>query len=296
MIPLTEIFTMIDDYCKTFDQNTQGFLLPNPKRKRQRYCRISISEIMTIILMFQLSHYRTFKDFYLECILIYYRKEFPNYVSYNRFIELMPMAFMPLTWMMTSMFGLETGTYFIDSTKLPVCHNLRINRHKVFKDYAKRGKTSTGWFFGFKLHLVFNERGEIMRFCLTPGNVDDRAPVESMMKKLTGWLVGDRGYISQKLKETLEQQGVEIITKAKKNMKDKVLEPAKAFLLGKRGIVETIIDQLKNILHVDHTRHRSVMNFQVHVLAALVAYTFLPKKPSVRFNQLNNAKLALTSN
>jgi Transposase DDE domain len=296
MIPLTEIFTMIDDYCKIFDENMEGLMLPNPQRKRKRPCRISLSEIMTIIIMFQLSHYRTFKDFYLDCLLVQYRKEFPNYVSYNRFVELMPLAFMPMAWMMTSLSGTETGKYFIDSTKLPVCHNLRINRHKVFKDCAKRGKTSTGWFFGFKLHLVFNEYGEIMRFALTQGNVDDRNPVESMMKRLKGWLIGDRGYISQKLKETLAQQGVELITKVKKNMKEHILEPAKSFLLGKRAIVETIIDQLKNILHIDHTRHRSIMNFQVHVLAALLAYTFLPKKPSVKFNQLNNLCPDLTSN
>lgn len=296
MIPLTEIFCHIDDFCKHFNDQVNPYLLPNPSRKRSRPCKMSLSEIMTIVVMFQLSHYRTFKDFYLNCILVQYSNEFPNYVSYNRFVELMPLTLMPLVCMLIALPGQETGKYFIDSTKIPVCHNLRIHNHKVFKDFAARGKTSTGWFFGFKLHLVLNNYGEIMSFRLTPGNVDDRKPVQAMAKKLKGWLMGDRGYIGKKLGKQLLQQGLELITRAKKNMKQKIIEPAKGYFLDKRGMIETVIDQLKNIFHVSHTRHRSVINAQVNIFAGLLAYVFKPKKISVKFHELPAMKLALTSN
>lgn len=296
MIPLTEIFCLIDDFCKHFDETQKGFLLPNPKRKRKSRCNMSCSEIMTIITMFHLSGYKTLKDFYINCILKNYTKEFPKALSYNRFVELESYAFMPLVLLLRNLSGEETGLYFIDATKLIVCHNLRINRNKVFKDCAKRGKTSTGWFFGFKLHLVFNHKGELMNFTLTAGNVDDRVPVAMLTNKLKGWLFGDKGYIDQKLSKKLMDKGLELITNVKKNMKKKVLEPAKKYLLRKRGVIETIIDQLKNLMTIDHTRHRSVINLQVNVLGGLLAYVFKPKKPGFYFHQLNGLKVPLISN
>ena len=300
MLPLTEIFCLIDDFVNTFQTAQEKNLLFNPKRKRKRAYKMCLSEIMTIVVMFHLSHYRTFKDFYLNCLKPQYNKEFPTLVSYNRFIELMPQTFTPLIILLNCLKGTETGKYYVDSTKLPVCHNLRIFRHKVFKDIAQRGKTSTGWFFGLKLHLIFNDTGELMQFCLTPGNVDDRTPVANMGKNLKGWLFGDRGYISQKLFKKLIEQGLELITKVKKRMKEKVIEPIKEQFLNKRGMIETIIDQLKNSLHIDHTRHRSVMNAQVNVLAGLLAYAFKPHKVSAKFHLLNyspsKVKAALISN
>ena len=156
MIPLTEIFCLTDDFCKLFDQEKHKYIIPNPNRKRQRTCSLCLSEVITIVIMFHLSHYRTFKDFYLNCLCLLYKKEFPTLVSYSRFVELMPLAFMPMLLMLRGLSGKQTNQYYIDSTKLAVCHNLRIYRNKVFKDIAKRGKTSTGWFFGFKLHIIIN--------------------------------------------------------------------------------------------------------------------------------------------
>lgn len=299
MIPLTEIFCAIDDFCKQFEQEQAKYLLSNPSRKRQKPCQMALSEVMTIIVMFHYSHYRTFKDFYLHSILTHHKQDFPKALSYNRFVELMPTTFMPFYVFISALTGEKTGRYFIDASKLPVCHNLRIYRNKVFKGVAKRGKTSTGWFFGFKLHLIFNDKGELMNFKLTSGNVDDRAVVEEMVKNLKGWLFGDRGYISQKIKNSLMGKGVELITKVKKNMKEKIIEPIKLYYLEKRGMIETIIDQLKNLLHIDHSRHRSVMNFQINVLGGLLAYIFKPRKVSVPFHKINlieGDKLCLTSN
>lgn len=290
MIPLVEIFCVIDDFCKQFEHELSKYLLPNlkkKKRKKRKDSQMKLSEVMTILVMFHYSHYRTFKDFYLNCILMIHKRDFPKAVSYNRFVELMPMTFMPFFVLIAVVPGKETGKYFVDATKLPVCHNLRIRRHKVFKDLAKRGKTSTGWFFGFKLHLIFNDQGELMSFDLTSGNIDDRAVVERMVKNLNGWLFGDRGYISQKLSQSLEDKGLELITKVKKNMKEKIISPIKKYYLNKRGMIETIIDQLKNLLQIDHSRHRSPMNFQINILGGLVAYIFKPRKVNVPFHALN---------
>jgi hypothetical protein len=291
MIPLTEIFCVIDDFCKQFDETKQKLLTGDQSKKRQRACKMMMSEIITILIMFHLSRYRTFKDFYVNCVCLHHQKDFPNLVSYNRFVELMPTAFMPLYVFVSALSGEETGKYFVDSTKLPVCHNLRINRNKVFKGLAKRGKTSTGWFFGFKLHLIFNTKGELMSFKLTMGNVDDRTPVMEMTKTLQGWLFGDRGYIGQKLADTLAGRGLELITKTKKNMKTKVIDSVKEFFLSKRNMIETIIDQLKNLLNIDHSRHRSPMNFQVNILGGLMAYIFMPRKVGVAFHKLNEYPL-----
>ena len=287
MIPLEEIYCAIDDFCKYFEREHSKRLLPNSQRKRNRLCQMSLSEIMTILVMFHYSHYRTFKDFYFHCILLHYKQYFPKAVSYNRFVELMPTTFMPFFVFITALSGKKTGKYFVDSTKLPVCHNLRIYRNKVFKKVAKRGKTSTGWFFGFKLHLIFNNKGELMDFQLTSGNIDDRVVVEEMAKNLKGWLFGDRGYISQKLKDALMNKGLELVTKVKRNMKEKIIEPIKKYYLDKRGMIETIIDQLKNLLHIDHSRHRSIVNFQINVLGGILAYIFKPNKVSVPFHAIN---------
>jgi hypothetical protein len=129
-----------------------------------------------------------------------------------------------------------------------------------------------GWFYGFKLHLVVNHEGELMTFCLTKGNVDDRQVVPMLMKNLKGLAAGDKGYLGQDLADTLQQHELKLITKVRKNMKKKMYSAFEKFFLKKRGIIETIIDQLKNLYHVEHSRHRSPINFLVNTLAALVAY------------------------
>jgi len=132
----------------------------------------------------------------------------------------------------------------------------------VFAGLAQRGKTSTGWFFGFKLHLIFNDRGELLNLMLTPGNVDDRKPVPKMVRKLLGKLFGDKGYISQTLRdELLRTFNVELVTGVRSNMKNTLMPLMDKLLLRKRAIIETIIDQLKNISQIEHSRHRSPINF-----------------------------------
>ena len=295
MVPLEEIFCLMDDFCKHFEHTQKSWLLPNPNRKRKKPCSLCLSEIMTIVVLFHLSHYRTFKDFYHHCLLSHYKSAFSKLVSYTRFLELMPYAAIPLYVLISKLTGKTTGKYYVDSSKLHVCDNLRIHSHKVFKGLARRGKTSTCWFFGFKLHLIINNKGEIMSFTITPGNTDDRAIVQKMAGGLKGWLFGDKGYISKKLADNLKNQGLELITRVKKNMKETYLTPLKKLWLDKRGIIESVIDQLKAILHIQHTRHRSPNNFLTNVFAGIAAYIFKPKKPSISFAHSISGKVLLMS-
>ena len=205
-------------------------------------------------------------------------------------MAVIPTALVPLCVSLQTRKGQATGIAFIDATSLVVCHNRRIYSHRVFKKIARRGKTSVGWFYGFKLHLVVNDRGELLAFQVTPGNVDDRRPVPRLAKGLTGKLFGDRGYISQKLFEALLEQDLQLITKLRKGMQNKLLPLVDKLLLRKRALIETINDQLKNISQIEHTRYRSVINWMVNLLAGLVAYTHQPKKPSLNLSQ-NQLKL-----
>ncbi len=220
------------------------------------------------------------------------RNKFPNLLSYNRFIEIVPEILVPITVFMRSRQGTTQGIAFVDSTPLRVCKNLRIPHHKTFKDVAGRGKSSTGWFYGFKLHLIVNEivndQGEILSFCITLGNIDDRKPVPQLAKSLTGKLFGDRGYISKKLTQLLFGHKVKLITTLKKDMKKQLIDSFDKLLLRKRSIIETINDQLKNICDLGHSRHRSLNNYMTSIIASLVAYSCQEKTPTLDLRNANS--------
>lgn len=191
--------------------------------------------------------------------------------------------------------GRCTGISFIDSTPLAVCHNKRIKRHRVFDGFAERGKTTMGWFYGFKLHLMINHHGEIIAFALTPGNVDDRVPLPRMIHHVFGKLFGDKGYLSQTLCDGLREVGVELITSIRRNMKPQRLLLYGKLLLKRRSVIETINDQLKNISQIEHSRHRSVNNFFVNLMAGLIAYCCRPNKPSVQLDPAEYRSLAVAT-
>lgn len=292
---LITMFYDVDNFCKRLERYYINHLIPETKnRKILSLCtseHLALSEIMTIVMYFHHSHYRTFKHYYKELVCGALAKYFPNIVSYNRFVELMKETLVPLL-LYTHKFrlGKTTGISFIDSTTLDVCHNRRIHSHKVFDGLAERGKSSTGWFYGFKLHLTVNDKGEILGFCITPGNTDDRDVdvVDKITKGLFGKLFGDKGYISQKLFQKLYSKGIFLVTKLKKNMKNKLMLLEDRLLLRKRAIIESVNDFLKNICQIEHTRHRSPVNFLVNLVAGIAAYSFLPSKPSLDFIRTDN--------
>ena len=288
----TTLFCDVDDFCQVFEPIWHSRLLPAGQCKRGRKSGLSASEIMTILIAFHSSHYRNFKHFYLM-LLQQHNTDFPGLVSYRRFVKLMPSVTAPMCAYLQTRFGDCTGVSFIDSTSIAVCGNKRISRNRVFKGLAARGKTTMGWFYGFKLHLVINEQGELLACQLTTGNVNDRQPVPKLAQKLTGKLFGDKGYISAKLFEELWRDGVQLVTQIRRKMKNKLMSLVDKVLLRKRSLVETVNDQLKNIAQVEHSRHRSPANFMVNLLAALISYTHQPKKPSINLSDQERNELKL---
>jgi hypothetical protein len=283
-VNILPLFFEIDEFCRFFEPLWTKHLLAQNCKKRNRRRSLALSEVMTIMVLFHQSGYRNLKQFYLEFVCRYLESEFPNLVSYNRFVEFERDALVPLSAYLQTRRGQCTGISFIDSTKLAVCKNLRIPQHRQFTGIAQRGKTTLGWFYGFKLHLVVSDCGELLAWQVTPGNIDDRRPVEKLARRLFGKLFGDLGYLSEPLKMLLREQNLELITKVKKNMKNKFLNLSDKLLLRKRAIIETVFDQLKNISQIEHTRHRSFWNFLVNLAAGLIAYSWREKKPSLNYN------------
>jgi hypothetical protein len=281
---LLELFCHVDEFWLGFESHWKASQLQIGKQ-RERAGQLCPSEVMTLLIHFHQSHYRTFKAYYTEHVQVHLRREFPHLVSYSRFVTLIPAMLLPMLAYLQSRYGACTGISFIDSTSLEVCDPKRINGHRVFAADARRGKTSMGWFFGFKLHLAVNDRGELLACCLTTGNVDDRTPVPQMVKRLRGKLFGDRGYISAPLSKLLFEQGLQLITRLRKNMKNHLMHLSDKLLLRKRAIIESIIDQLKNISQIEHTRHRSPTNFVVHLIAGLIAYSHQDKKPGLHLDE-----------
>jgi len=278
----TRLFVDVDDCWKAFEKIYAKHLIEDGTRKRNRKSNLSTSEIMTILIAFQTSGYRTFKDFY-QYLLAHHLRDFPDLVSYDRFIYLIPRAIIPLlVYLQTDGIDQPTGISFIDSTSLKVCNNKRIRRHRVFDGIARIGRTTMGWFYGFKLHLIINDRGGLLGCHLTAGNVDDRSVVGKMADGLFGKLFGDKGYISQSLFEELLAKGIKLVTNMRANMKCRLMEWQEKILLRKRSLIETVNDTLKNVCQIEHSRHRSPINFVAHLVAGLVAYTRLPKKPSLK--------------
>lgn len=291
MNELTELYCAIDDFWKSFKKEWDKHLVcrtwphgPDPE--------LSTPEMMTIVILFHQSHFRNFKHFYCDYVCKFLRKEFPKLISYSRFVYLMKSLFIPLFAFLLHSRGTITGISFVDSTKIQVCHNKRIQRNKVFSGWAKRGKTTAGWFYGLKLHLIINELGEILAFQLTPGNRSDISVLEKLSKGVFGRLFGDKGYVSMEMAKKLFHQGLQLFTALRSNMKNKLMSLEDKILLRKRVLVETVNDQLKNISQLEHTRHRSVWNFFINIFSAIAAYIRQPKKPHLNLRKQEN-RLAL---
>lgn len=245
---------------------------------------MSDSEVMTILVLFHLKSYRNLKHFYLDYVSNHMRDLFPQLVSYNRFVELQKKVSQPLAvYLKTRGLGECTGISFIDSTALKVCHYKREKQHKVFEGIAGKSFGTLGWFYGFKLHLVCSDTGEIIDFLITKANVDDRDPLKdrSFHNKIFGKIYGDKGYLGQDLFDMLFVDGIHLVTKVRKNMKKKAMEFMDKVYLRKRAVIESVNDILKNVCQIEHSRHRSFDNFIVNLIAGLTAYSFLDSKPSI---------------
>src|SRR6476469_9661357 len=282
-VDITALYCCLDDFCKMFAEWETHQLIPSPSR-RQRSGKLSRSEMLFIRVLFHLSPYKNFKTFYLLGIGVQHRACFRNLPHYDRFVSLMPRLFAPLMVLLHSLSREETGLYFADSTKLAVCHNRRIGRHRVFDGLAARGKTSMGWFYGLKLHFVINHKGLIMALKITPGSTADSTVLDEMTRHLAGKLYADKGYIGRELLHKLWRRGLHLITNIRRNMRNYLMPLADKVMLRKRFVIETVLDTLKSEMGLEHSRHRSPVNAMVHVLSCLVAYAFRPGKPSISLN------------
>lgn len=278
---ITALFCCLDDFCQLYQQVAAQKLLPAPGQ-RQREGKLCLSEMMFIMTLFHASPFKHFKAFYIHGVQDKYRSCFRELPSYPRFVALMPRLLLPFCLLIQALRGAETGIYFADSTKLAVCHNRRIARHRVFHGLAARGKTTMGWFFGFKLHIIVNDRAEIMAVKITPGNTNDRKPVKAMTKALKGKLYADKGYISKSLFTDLWRNGLQLITGIRRNMRNTLMPLFDKLMLRARFILETVLDVLKQGQGLEHSRHRSPVNAFVHVLSCIVAYSLKPRKPKIK--------------
>ena len=282
------LFCEIDDFFLAYEKWVSTQCLPEtpPLETRGRPRQLHPSEVMTLLIAFHQSNYRTLKHFYLKHVCVYWGDEFPHLVSYSRFVQLQSEVLTLLVSYLSTTLGDCSGVSFVDSTRLRVCDNRRISSHRVFADVAECSKTSMGWFYGFKLHLAINEKGEVLDVALTPGNIDDRKPLRKFAERLHGSLYADRGYLSKALREELREQGINLVYKVRKNMKPLDLSVSDEVLLKKRMLIESVIRELKTQMQVEHSRHRSFENFQVNVFSALIAYQLLENKPSLNIHEL----------
>lgn len=287
---IIEIFCNLDDFMKEFEtvlikNSISGSSLP---KKRNRKSKMSKSEVITIMVIFHLKSYRNLKHFYLYYVSKHMRDFFPDLVSYNRFVELQKKVIQPLAvYLKLRGLGKCSGISFIDSTALKVSHYKREKQHKVFKGIAEKSYGTLGWFYGFKLHLICNDKGQIVDFMITKANVDDRFPLKNknFHDKIFGKIYGDKGYLGKDLFDKLFVDGIHLVTKLRKNMKKKALEFMDKVYLRKRAIIESVNDVLKNTCQIEHSRHRSFDNFLANLIAGLTAYSFLDAKPSIEIQR-----------
>lgn len=277
---ITGLFCWVDDFYISINKERRKIQDKNNSRKPTRVTSLTDSEIMTIMLMFQQSPCKNFKYFYNSYLQLY-KPEFPKMPTYERFVALMPRVLYLLVILLCCILRRDSKVAYIDSTSLNVCHPKRITRNKVFKGLATIGKTTKGWFFGFKLHIIIDAKGNLMSAKLTKGNVDDRSVVPQMTADMHGFLFADKGYISRELFLRLLARGLKLITGIKHNMKNILMTFEEKVLLRKRSLVETVFDYLKNKLMLEHSRHRSFVNMLVHIVSTLIVYQIKPTKPSL---------------
>ena len=280
---LTEIFCELDDLAHELDVTSRGHWL----RGKRSHCggrkpTMHASEVATILLLFQASPYRDLKHFYQDYVWEHLVEEFPGLVRYSRFVEIEKQALLLLSAFLMRHLGRCTGVSYVDSTPLPVCHVRRGARNRVFADLARFSKTTSGWFFGFKLHLTVSDRGELLGFALTVASVDDRNRnvIARLTERVFGKLVGDKGYIDASLFWELRDIGIELITSIRKNMKNKLALLEDRAVYRCRGIIESVNHVIKDILHAQHTRHRGQLNFLTNLIASLCAYQLRSHKPT----------------
>lgn len=285
---LYSLFIFVDDVCQELKNYFQSHCLESGKKpaRKPKETALSESEMIVILIYYHYSGYKNFEYYYKQFVLTDLKTYFPKAPSYTHFLGLQSRVGIILFILMQILCkkAIKTDIYYIDSKQVPVCDNLRIKSNKVFQDWAGHGKSSTGWFYGFKVHLVINNYGEIVSFALSSANKADNNHeiLKHLLGHLEGICVGDKGYLTQ-LWEKFYENGLKIIHKVKKNMKNKLLILEEKYYLAKRGVIESVNAILDGVFDLTHSRHRKAENAFCHIFSCLIAYQFYPNKPSVYF-------------
>jgi hypothetical protein len=285
MIDLTELYVEIDDFCRKLSDGLNHHLVGSGKVINIDTSGLNLSEVLTILVYYHFSRFDCIKHYYLIKLLGGYKKDFPKLPSYNRFVErIKEVAWLAALYLQYKQVQFS-GNGYIDSTPLKVCNKKRTHSHKVFKFVATLGKSSMGWFYGFKLHVICDFMGNIIKCRITHGATNDLKAGKEMMKDLVGKIFADKGYIGKKEFLALLEKGLILVTGIKKNMKNRLLAIWDKILLKKRSLIESVFNIMKNILHLEHSRHRSVVNAGIYYITTLIAYCWKPNKPKIKFNK-----------
>jgi len=279
-----EVFCDVDDVLLSVAPHLKATQM-TAGTQRQRPGQVWPSEIMTILIPVHHSHSRTFKASDTEHVHVSLTSACPHLVRSPRCVARIPTLLVPLLASVQRRSGTCTGISFIDATSLDVCDPTRIHQHRVFAVDARRGTSSMGWFCGFTRHLAVTDQGELLACSLTPGTVDDRAPVPQMGQRLRGTLIGDRGSMSAPLTTLLFEHGLQLITRVRKHRKNHLMPLSEKRLVRTRAMIASMIDQLTNISQMEHSRHRSPTNVVVHVSAGLLASSHHATKPGLHLDQ-----------
>lgn len=287
---LTEIYVDVDDFCKAKMPLIAKALHHCGLYKKLHPSQLTLAEVMTILIYYQLSPYKNFKAYYTRHVLTDLRRDFPDLVSYDRFVALIPRTLIALMLYLAYRCSrsVRTGLYYIDSTSLAACHPKRAHQHRTLKGFAAWGRSSTGWFFGLKAHLVINHLGQLVHVCITNGSTHDAHAkvLFSLTKDLVGWVFGDKGYLLNVDKQAFVEREGQLIWAAKPRRPKQALNwPVTAKKWAKkRSLIETVIGQNKAVCDLEHSRHRSVTNAFVNIYASLIAYSFYERKPVAGIN------------
>ena len=290
------LFCCLHVFAKLLADWEHHHLIPSPCQcQRRRAGRLSLGEMLFIMVLFHISAYQDCKHFWFYGLSQEYGDCFGDLPSCSRFVSLQPGLLLPFVLLLHSFPGEKTGICFAHSTNLAACHNARISRNRFCQGMARRRRTAMGWFFGGKLHLLIHRKGQIMAFRMTAGSRDDRNPLEAMTAALQGKIFADKGYLSQTLLERLWQRGLHLVTSMRRNMKNDLLPLLDNVLLRKRFMIETLFDKRKSSMGLEHTRHRSPVNTLVHILSCLAADTMAQPKVKIGVMGIPNTMPSITT-
>ena len=271
------LYTVVDDFFKSIKQEKVWNLIQESfYGKRGPKPKLSISEVVTLNIIRFYVRSADLKTFY-KLAKDRYSAEFPDLPNYENFLKATNKSFIAMILFLQFVLYLgrqkcRSGIHFIDSTSLQICKNYNIYRNKVGSGLANRGRSTKGWFFGFKLHGVCNKEGFMEDIMFSPGSPNDKNFLETMSKKIKGTLVCDAGYLVKEevFARVLKSVG-RLFIATRKNMK-RVMTHEQCILFKERSRIETIWGVFKERFLLETNLARSLTGFFRHYIYSISAW------------------------